>query len=259
MKKYEELCNSIQKSKYKVIKIKDFFKNPDLNRFIILKHDVDKLPENALVMAQLEKVLGIKSTYYFRTISEVFKPNIIQEISTLGHEIGYHYENLSQTNGNFEKALKLFEKDLERLRKITQIDTICMHGSPLSKWNNSDLWNKYDFKKFGIIGETNLSIDYKDITYFTDTGRNWSNKGSVRDFVKNSLEWKEKIKSTNDLRKLIETQKLNKIIITAHPQRWSIKNTKWFKELIGQSVKNVGKDLILKRKNRSKVRSNGIK
>jgi len=247
-RKYEELCKSIKKTKYPVLRIKDYFENESLKKFVILRHDVDKLPENALAMAQLENVMGLKSTYYFRTTPDVFKYEIITQISELGHEIGYHYETLTRSKGNLEKALKLFEKDLERLNKITKISTISMHGSPLSKWNNIDIWKKYDFKKYGIIGDPLLSINYKDIGYFSDTGRTWLNKGSVRDFVKNSLKHKEKIKSTNDLMRFIHTKEFKKLIILIHPQRWSLKSSKWLKELIAQNIKNIGKDLILKRR-----------
>jgi len=47
-------------------------------------------------MARLENELGIKATYFFRTIPHTFKPEIIKEIAGMGHEIGYHYENLSE-------------------------------------------------------------------------------------------------------------------------------------------------------------------
>lgn len=247
MKKYEELCNAIVNLKYPIIRIKDYFKNSNYKKFIIIRHDVDKLPENALIMAQLEKKFGIKSTYYFRTIPEVFEHKIIQEISSLNHEIGYHFETLTQAEGNYEKALKIFEDELQKLRKITNISTISMHGSPLSKWNNNDLWEKYNFKEYGILGEPYLSINYHDIGYFTDTGRTWNNKGSVRDQINDSFDHDEKIKSTDDLIKFISTRKLKKLIILAHPQRWNIKKEKWLKELIGQNIKNIGKDLVLKR------------
>ena len=38
----------------------------------------------------------IKATYFFRTIPHTFKPETIKEIAGMGHEIGYHYENLSE-------------------------------------------------------------------------------------------------------------------------------------------------------------------
>lgn len=45
-----------------------------------------------------------------------------------------------------------------------------MHGNPLSPRDNRELWKKYKFKDFGIIGEAYLSIDFNEVSYFTDTG-----------------------------------------------------------------------------------------
>ncbi|MCD4704629.1 hypothetical protein K8R66_00975, partial [bacterium] len=130
---------------------------------VIMRHDVDRKPNNALRMAKLENELGVKATYYFRTITQTFKPEIIKEIAELGHEIGYHYENLSEvaSRNNFRKskkqkskskknkdnnynlfelALKDFKINLARLRKLYPIKSIAMHGSPLSKWDSRLLW-----------------------------------------------------------------------------------------------------------------------
>ena len=38
----------------------------------------------------------------------------------LGHEIGYHYEDLALENGNPDKAYNSFCKNLERIREIYQ-------------------------------------------------------------------------------------------------------------------------------------------
>ena len=65
--------------------------------------------------------------------------------------------------------------------RITDVKTICMHGSPLSRYDNRDLWNRYDFKDCWIVGEAYLSI--KDVNYFSDTGRSWNWKNKMRDFM----------------------------------------------------------------------------
>jgi len=69
---------------------------------VILRHDVDRLPENALVFARIEKQVGIKVSYYFRIVEESFDEDIIRQIADMGHEIGYHYENLSAVNSRKE-------------------------------------------------------------------------------------------------------------------------------------------------------------
>ena len=66
----------------------------ELEKFCVLRHDVDKIPENALRMAELEAEMGIYGTYFFRIVPASFNINIIEKIAKLGHEIGYHYEEV---------------------------------------------------------------------------------------------------------------------------------------------------------------------
>jgi len=79
----------------------------------------------------------------------------------------------------FELAICDFRLNLEKFRKIYPVKTICMHGSPLSEWDNRDLWEKYDYRDFGIIGEPYFDIDFNEIFYVTDTGRKWNNSSSA--------------------------------------------------------------------------------
>ncbi|MFO8089187.1 MAG: hypothetical protein R6U13_05065 [Desulfatiglandaceae bacterium] len=133
-------------------------------------------------MAKLEYGMGVVATWYFRAVPESWDEAVIREISSLGHEIGYHYENLSTCNGDMEKAFADFKANLERLRKPAPVSTICMHGSPRSRWDSRDLWKRYDYRKLEIIGEPYLDVDFNDVFYLTDTGRRWDGwKVSVRD------------------------------------------------------------------------------
>ena len=149
--KLQELSEAISKSKYVPLTVKDYLllkKKP--KKFIIIRHDVDVSPEDQMRLAKIERELDISSTYYFRMTKEIFQPNIIKKIAESGHEIGYHYETLSKAKGDYCEAIRLFEQELVALRKIADVSTVCMHGSPLSKWDNRRLWEKYDFHKFQL-------------------------------------------------------------------------------------------------------------
>jgi len=75
--------------------------------------------------------------------------------------------------------------DLRRLREFYPVKTICMHGSPLSKYDNKLLWDKYDYRDYGITAEPNFDVDFDEVLYLTDTGRRWDgDRVSVRDKVK---------------------------------------------------------------------------
>lgn len=213
-------------------------------RFVLVRHDIDRMPRHALGTAKIENELGIKATYYFRAKKCVFKPNIIYEIVDLGHEIGYHYETLSEAKGDPDKAIKLFKFHLEKFRDICSIHTICMHGRPLSKYDNRKLWDIYDFRNFGIKGEAYLSVR-TDLNYFTDTGRSWSSRNNLRDFIPNGTK-NFTICATDDLINLINSNKLDNLYILIHPERWSSNTVDWALYYGVDIAVNFGKSLISK-------------
>ncbi len=240
--KYRLLCQAIRESAMPVITIHEHLLDPhQTERLLILRHDVDRCPRNALHMAELESEFELHSTYYFRFNPQVFKPEIIHQIADLGHEIGYHYETLSKARGNLSQALKLFERELAEFRKITQVHTICMHGSPLSPFDNRDLWKEYDFRQFNLTGEAFLSIDYRQIQYFTDTGRTWQRtQFNIRDFSPESqpADW---VRSTDDLIAAVLQKTFSRMCITAHPERWAPTLPNWFFSLVFDQAANYAK------------------
>ncbi|MDD3245956.1 MAG: hypothetical protein PHF18_03700 [Methanosarcina sp.] len=251
--KYESLLQAIKKTNYSTCSVDDFLKNKP-GKCIILRHDVDRAINRNLAMAELEHSYGIKSTYYFRHIEETFKPDIILQMAEMGHEIGFHYEVMDKANGDPKKAIEIFKKELEDLRKVTEnvteINTVCMHGNPLKPWSNRDLWKEYDFRDFGIVGEPYLSIDYNKVFYLTDTGRTWADlKIRVKDTIDKSEGKSEvnakadpkAISSTDDVIHLIQSEKVSQICLLVHPNRWCEDFGGWTKELLFQNVKNVGK------------------
>jgi len=157
----------------------------------------------------------------------------------LGHEIGYHYENLTTYNGNLTKGIEDFEKNLINLQKLVPVSTICMHGSPMSKYDSKDLWEKYKYQDFGIIGEPYFDMDFNKVFYLTDTGRRWDgHKVSVRDKVITNFQ--QTYHSTNQIITSINKNELPKqIMFTFHPQRWHDNNLLWIKEILLQNAKNM--------------------
>ena len=238
-----ELLQQIQNNKFQFIPVKDFLLIPDYkNKIVILRHDVDKRPDFALRMAKLENGMKIKGTYYFRIKRHIFKPDLIKEIASLGHEIGYHYEDLSDSKGDFANAWKTFQLNLDKMRQEVDVTSICMHGSPLSKFKNIDLWKKYNYRDLGIIGEPYQDIDFNKIDYFTDTGRRWNKfDSSINDIAISSF----LNLSTFDLIDIINKGKTTKpLFLNFHPQRWSDNFFIWSQEKYMQTAKNIIKRLL---------------
>jgi hypothetical protein len=219
---------------------------------LTLRHDVDLRPANSLRTAQIEADLGLYGIYYFRAAPESWDVGIIREIASLGHEIGYHYESLTTCNGDIDAAYADFCKNLDSLRQIVPVRSICMHGSPRSPWDSKNLWKKYDYHKLGIENEPYLDTDFSKVFYLTDTGRRWDGyKVSVRDKIPQyQEEWAEKgltFHSTNDVIEALNKGIIPKdLMITVHPQRWNPFGFVWLKELLLQNAKNIVKRFIIK-------------
>ena len=284
---------------------------------------------NSLRTAQLENELGIRGTYYFRIVPESFDDKVIKQIYDLGHEIGYHYEDVSLTAqtayakasavkgrngamaqrhaknplpggvwGGFDEwhrgkkdeeliakiAIETFRENLEKLRRIVPVETICMHGSPLSRWDNRLLWKYYDYRDFGIVGEPYFDIDFEKVLYLTDTGRRWDGGAvAIRDKVtgregrrdggtkrrrdeaqgaerraqgKNGRRDEEtegrrdryRFHSTFDIIAAAKENRLpDHIMLTVHPQRWDDRFFPWIRELVWQNVKNIIKRALVEK------------
>lgn len=237
VKKYKVLLQGLMNTGYAFQTFDSFLKAPK-ERAIILRHDVDLRPENSLEFATLQHQLGLTGVYYFRAVPQSWDEKIIQEIAGFGHEIGYHYECLATQKGNMALAIRDFERNLTALRRLAPVSTICMHGSPLSKYDSRDLWKSYSYHDFGIIGEPYFDIDFSKVAYLTDTGRRWDGeKVSVRDKVPTTFT--HLFRTTDDIIAAVGQRALPKqIMFTFHPQRWTDNPYLWLKELIAQSAKN---------------------
>lgn len=277
---YKKLLKSLISQGY-IFKTFSSFLSDCSGRYIILRHDVDKLPLNSLKLARIQFESGIKGSYYFRTAPDSWNVEVIKEISRLGHEIGYHYEDLNlaaQLNKSIKSeeelvtsAIKIFQSNLARLREITEVKTICMHGSPLGRWDNRLLWKYYDFHDFGLIGEPYFDLNFDDILYLTDTGRTWDGDiFSIRDkteipgyeanttsyfkgwkvvpinysykTINSNLHLKKKLSSTfSIIESALKGELPDRLMFNFHPQRWSDEFRPWISELIFQNIKNSAK------------------
>jgi hypothetical protein len=243
---YKKLISAAQNGGYRLIGYDDFATNKfPSEKVYILRHDVDAIPFNSVATAKAESEIGARGTYYFRIVKQSNVPKAIEAIANLGHEIGYHYEDLALQHGNYEIAYEEFQNNLAYFRKYYPVNTICMHGSPMSKWDNRKIWERFDYKKHGIIAEPYFDTDFRNVLYITDTSRRWNgDKYSIRDKV-NGLQ--ANFSKTAELIKLLEDQMLpNTIMQNIHPQRWTNDFVSWTSELILQNIKNIIKQVIAK-------------
>lgn len=225
----------------------------------ILRHDVEEKYWHALRFARIQHEMGIQGSYYFRILPNPYNERVIREIAELGHEVGYHYDDLSECKGDYEKAIRRFLDNLEFLRGIAPVTTITMEGAPLSKYDNRHLWSRdkaevnpsqSHYSQFGIIAEPYLDLDFSQILYLTDTGRRWDGwQVSLRDKIPQQEKWIKQglvFRSTNDIIRAVNEERMpNKIMMTFHPQRWNNKPLLWLEEYFWQNIKNQGKRMLV--------------
>ncbi len=244
LKSYKKLLISILTSNFEIQTIEDFIKKPK-DKVIVLRHDVDERPENALKMAVLEHSMGISATYYFRIVKISNKPDIIQTIAELGHEIGYHYEDYSLSNGDLKLAISTFKKNLEYFRQYYPVTTVCMHGSSLSGFDNRTIWEHYSLDDFKLIAEPYLSIDFSKVFYITDTARCWDGgKYSIRDKVSNYFNLS--FHNTNDIVESINLGNFPNVSIIQSHTLWSDNITEWIWLEAREFVRNRAKLFLQK-------------
>ena len=226
--KYIYLCRAILGLRCPVMTVEQYLARKEPSGLcIVLRHDVDRHGSRATRMAELESDLGVRATYYLRTTPKLLEPSIIKRIRDAGHEVGYHYETLATANGDYERAIALFERELARLREYVPVRTISMHGSPLSEWNNLNLWERYRFEDFDLAGDAVLSMEDRAPYYFTDTGRSWHvGAGNLRDKM-NSLAALSGVRTTDDLVGFLENRPDCAVCINAHPNRWASNAVSW--------------------------------
>lgn len=240
--KFRDLCAAVAHN-YPTLTMTEYFSGKELpESFAIMRHDIDRRAGNARNTARIEKEFGIRATYYFRMNDSVFRPELIKEILDMGHEVGYHYEVLGKAKGDSKKAIELFKQELNEFRKVCDVKTICMHGNPLSKYGDLDLWKAYDFRDLGIIGEAYLSTG-KDLAYFSDTGRSWNSKNNMRDFMPGKGVESE-ARNTDDMIGLINTKRIKRFYILTHPERWG-NGMDWSLNYMMDFTLNTGKKMLL--------------
>ena len=259
--KYISLLSALKNVGYFFQTFEEYINNP-AKKVLILRHDIDKRMENALKFAEIEASMNIKASYHFRIHETRKNPAILIKIKNLGHEIAYHYEDLSKISRNglidediLQNALTAFRNNLSFLRQYYPVRVISMHGDPTSLTDNRSLWQTFSYKQEGIICEPYYDIDYSSVLYLTDTGRTWNNKKiNVRDKIDSGtgittgkpLNDFFAFNNTDDIIFAAKSDSLpNAIIINTHPQRWNDNFFPWITELFIQKVKNCLKYMII--------------
>ena len=245
LRSYQSLVKAFQEAGYRFQTFEELMTVPYEGKTVVMRHDVDELAWNALKMAQLENRLGVRATYFFRIVRQSNVPEVIRQIAALGHEIGYHYEDLATAKGDEEQAMASFEKNLAYFRTFFPVKSVCMHGSSSSMYDNRELWKEHQLSDYGIVGEPYLSVDFDKVFYVTDTGYAWDGgKYAVRDIVESNFGLK--FHATDDIVRGVQNGDFpDKALVLAHTlwtDNWLQWNWLHIREFFRNHVKLLAKN-----------------
>ena len=131
---------------------------------VLIRHDIDFSIEYAYEVAQLERELGITSTYFFMISSNMYNLfsqkniNLVHKIRDLNHKVSLHYDPTVYTSDNFfawEKA------SFEEIFNV-EIDIVSIHRPRDFLIENNKLING--------IAHTYMDKYFKDMVYISDSG-----------------------------------------------------------------------------------------
>jgi len=155
---------------------------------LFMRHDCERDLNKALKMAQIERQLGISSSYYVRVHSEYYNlllphdRNIVRSIAELGHEIGLHYEPKFYADDGLT-FMEGIQQDLTILRYILGPDiplrTMSPHQPTLSPPDFVQL------EQQGLV-DVYAHPDFKPLKYYSDSGMCWREK-SLRQAVESEF------------------------------------------------------------------------
>ncbi len=145
---FEELSGD----RYLVVNVRQFVETfsdrpiPSDRVVVILRHDVDHDPWTMLRIAELERRHNLTSSIYFRTRANynVLSENvsaIVRLLSSWGFDVGLHYEDLYAAGYNATLAAEYFRLDLEIMRSLAPVRTVCAHGNRADMpVGNHEMW-----------------------------------------------------------------------------------------------------------------------
>ena len=66
IKKYKELISALKDAGYEFVTYAEYCEGLRTDKFIVIRHDVDRSVERARRLAEVELEVGVKASYYFR-------------------------------------------------------------------------------------------------------------------------------------------------------------------------------------------------
>src|SRR3989338_1509368 len=207
---YKYCLESAKRKGYKFLTLEEYIQNKSKvvrkEKIILMRHDIDHKLSLAMNFAEIEKSLGIQTTYFIRLHAD-YNPyrlenyKVIKNLTEMDHEVGLYYDAGFARLFN-ENAEQFFKRDGVIFENIInkKISGISCHEPNNSK-NEFTISDK-NIAKFGLKYQAYSPIFVKDMKYISDSSARWR-EGCMCNFIEK------------------ETPKL---YITTHPIWWHKKS-----------------------------------
>lgn len=237
---YNDLLLELTKDKFLVMPLDEMRVTYNSGKVVVgLRHDIDFNPFKALEMANIEKHVGLRATYFilptadyygymFKTglIRSVGLDSLILELYRSGAEIGMHNDLLTAMIEYGFDPLRFNKNELHFIRALgIPVHGTSSHGSAIAKSTVPNFQIFSDFAKSDSVsykgkkyrlGEFSLKeygytyeayfIDFS--IYFSDAGGKWNDPAGLKGIIE----------------KLEKSLPGNRIQILAHPDWWGKQN-----------------------------------
>lgn len=161
-KSYQDFLEGFLKKDYQTI----FYSSPvDSHKKLILRHDIDFSCRYAYEMSNLEKELGVRSTYFFLLRTDSYnllsKKNVdlVSRIIDNGHTASLHFDPLAYGD-DFHKGFR-YEREIFEKTFDTKVRIISIHRP-------NDFFLNLDEEIDGVE-HTYQKKYFKDIKYISDS------------------------------------------------------------------------------------------
>lgn len=192
--RYTELLHKAKKRP--IISYEDINWNQD---FLLWRHDVDFSLQRALALAKIESSLDVVSTYFILLRGEYYNPlenkqaGIIQEIISLGHKIGIHFDLSTYQIGNVCDLTNTLECEKYIFKNVLGSEPVAF------SFHNPDS-NTQKYKAESYAGLINCySNTFHSIGYGSDSNGYWRH---------------------NSLFSLLDDNEIKQIQVLTHPVWW---------------------------------------
>lgn len=155
---------------------------------VLLRHDVDLSPRNALRCARIEADRGVRATYFFLVTCPLynlaFRPNrdLLTRIAALGHDIGLHFSTHQYWDddpGDAAVAERVAaERDVLAALGADPVETVSFHRPP--EWVFE--------RRFDGFDSAYEPRFFREVAYRSDSNMRWRDERPFADGVPDRLQ-----------------------------------------------------------------------